>query len=281
MRIILSTLVLIAFFLVGCAPLQALINTPIPTSTKTPSPTSTKTPPPTSTNTPSPTSTNTTSPTSTTTPIPEPSYLAFKEDFQSDLLDWKKSGFQSILKYSSNGIAFNFPLRTGKNKEWWCDWNFPYKVIELSGDAIIETNFDRRVRFSGLHFYHQNKTYKNKFAVIVSQGERTTWKTNEAVLGYLVNSRKNPWDNLGNIEQILKNTNGNIPLKIYFKGAKMLIYVNNRLIASREDELFDGNKYFMGLVVGNGDNFIMNSMQVRVNNLDDLKIVSVFDIPKK
>ena len=60
--------------------------------------------------------------------------------------------------------------------------------------------------------------------------------------------RAGEWDNLGDIEPILKNTSENIPLKIYFKGNKMLVYVDNRLIASREDVLFEGTKYFVGIV---------------------------------
>jgi hypothetical protein len=251
-------------------PSSTIANTP----TFTPSATITQTPTLVPTFTLGPTFT----PSPTITPTPELGHLAFREDFQSDLLGWNNPAFppvdKSALTYSPKGIEFNYPVLTDKNAEWYCNWNVPQNVIKLSGDAIIETNFDRRVRFSGLHFFLQNMNPDNSFAVIVTQGERTTWKTNEAGLGYLRPTRKdNPWDNLGSIEPILKVTNGNIPLRIYFKGDKMLVYVDNILIASRENALFSGKKIFAGVVFGNGDDFVMNSLQVWVNNMDSFKIV--------
>ena len=273
-KISLFFFITISFFLSSCGAGQLLgpTITPTPTSTNTPTATSTQTP----TITPSPTNTFTPTPTATLTPIP----AAFKEDFTSDILNWGSSPFLQNSNdfeytYSEKGLEFSYELQP--QSIYRGIWASPEKIIEIDGDFEIEVFFDRRMRFSGIWFSQGDLSRENQFAVLTDQGiHAEDWTKEHVCLGMLIPS-EGDWTWLAErcIEDYVEKANGIIHLRLRFKDNFMSIYVNETLFTTDENEIYSGKKYFRGIVVGNGDHFIVNSIRIWVDDDTKLKILDV------
>ena len=265
---------LLSLLLSSCGAGQVLgpTLTPNPTSTNTPTltPTSTKTPIP----------TVTPLPTNTSTPSPTPIPASFEEDFNSDVLGWVDS--PSLLHYaleefeytySKKGLEFSYALLP--EQIYRGVWASPHKWISIVGDFEIEVKFDRRMRFSGILFANQNPG--NRFAVLTSQGVDTDdWTKEDATLGMLIPS-EGDWTWLGerSIESYIVEGDGVINLHLAFVGDEMIVSINGKEFARDKNDMYSGTKMFGGIVVGNGDHFIVESIQIWVEDEENWIFSSV------
>lgn len=263
--------ILILFFLLSaCSPVVNPTPTSLPIATTTASllPTETATIVPTETATlvPTETFTPTLQPSSTPTDTPEPTStpifqkLQFEEDFKTDKLGWKNRA--NVKSYGDGKISFSYPKEKDEKKKYFGSWTLPRKPVSIKGDALVEVTFDRPVWFSGVFF---SKPGNTRFALIAGCGEDIeNWKNNNCTLGFLKPSAENPWENINdNITSSVRGKDGQIKFSVEFIGDQMKVYINDKLAATKTDEIFRGTKT-LGINNSNGDTFDVTEIKILI-----------------
>jgi len=272
-------IIALAFLCAQCA--RPTATEEIPTQTQTSVLRATDTSIPELTDTPIAIPTSTFTPLPTNTPNPTPIPAIFDEDFTSDILNWSNSPYSRYdiegfeYTYSEKGLEFSYVLLP--EHIYRCIWASPEKMISIDGDFEIEVKFDRRMRFSGVWFSHENPSYDNQFAVMTDQGVHSDdWTKEDAALGMLIPS-EGDWTWLGErlIEPYIVEGDGVINLHLAFVDDQMVVTINGKEFTSDQNDMYSGIKQFRGIVVGNGDHFIVKSIRIWVEDEENLIFSSI------
>ncbi len=207
-------------------------------------------------------------PTAQPTPTQEPvhSVLLFEEDFLEGGLDWKAQ--DGLIDASPEGIAVENPVNE-KASEYMGLAITPQKSLLMYEDCTIQVKFSNKVRFSGLIINPSD----NYYAFIIGSGSLADFPPGYANLGLLrLSLGDKAWDTLGDIDNLVPAFDDEITLKVVFLGDEAQVFINDKFIASRQDEVFKEPKFFGGFYLGNGDKFTVKEIKVWGNSPDMYRI---------
>jgi len=102
------------------------------------------------------------------------------------------------------------------------------------------------------------------------------WTKEDAALGMLIPS-EGDWTWLGErlIEPYIVEGDGVINLHLAFVDDQMVVTINGKEFTSDQNDMYSGIKQFRGIVVGNGDHFIVKSIRIWVEDEENLIFSSI------
>lgn len=202
----------------------------------------------------------TSTPEATATPEPIHNVLFFEEDFSQNTLDWEAR--KGVTNIGPDGLQ----LEMAKNEAMGPYQGllaYPWETLQVNGDCTFEVMMSGDYTFSGPMFNPSDDYY--------------SFILNPTSVGLLRPSLGDKaWDALGEYKKQTSSSDNNVTIKLVFIGNEVQVYVNDELIATRTDEIFDLPKTFGGFFVVNGDKFGVSEIKVWGNTLDDLQIDSKF-----